>query len=180
LAQAQKRTEERMDQLIQAQIKTEERLNRLEVVVDRLVGELKIVRKEVGGLSHAVGYRLEDEAIWALPALLERDHAIRVEGELRRDFLSLPDRKPVEINILGEGTRQGRLITIMGEAKTQLKKRDVDQFISLVTLIGATHKQPIVPLLITYQTSASVKQYTIEKGAILYFSYQLRPPSHGS
>lgn len=164
LAQAQKRTEERMDELVQAQIKTEKRLTRLEVVVNRLVGEMKTVRKEVGGLSHAVVYRLEDEAIWTLPHLLPRDHSVEVQGQLRRGFLTLSGGKAVEVNIYGQGIRTGRPITIVGEAKTQLKKKDVDNFLSLIKLVSLSTDQPVFPLLVTYHTSPPVEEYARDKG----------------
>ncbi|MCD6220071.1 hypothetical protein J7K43_06785, partial [Candidatus Calescamantes bacterium] len=88
LAEAQRRTEERLtrleetvEKLAEAQRKTEERLTRLEETVEklaeaqrrteeeiaRLTGEVITLKKEVGGLAHTVGYRLEDEAMKALP-----------------------------------------------------------------------------------------------------------------
>lgn len=103
LAQAQTRTEERLsrvekaiEELAQAQKKTEERL-------EKLIEEHKKTREHLGGLTHTVGYRLEDEAIWALPALLKRDFGIEVIGQLKRDFIEISSSKYVEVNIWGEG-----------------------------------------------------------------------------
>ncbi|HEX67817.1 MAG TPA: hypothetical protein ENG13_01975, partial [bacterium] len=62
LAQAQRRTEERVNELAQAQRRTEEE-------IARLTGEIITLKKEVGGLAHTVGYRLEDEAMKALPEI---------------------------------------------------------------------------------------------------------------
>ena len=39
----------------------------------------------MGGLSHTVGYRLEDEAMKSLPFLLKRDASIEIEGSFIRD-----------------------------------------------------------------------------------------------
>ncbi|MGB9617155.1 MAG: hypothetical protein ACPL7J_07520, partial [Desulfomonilaceae bacterium] len=178
LADALERTQHRVEELAEAQMRTEKAVRALAEAQRKTDERLKDLQAQVGTISHRLGYRLEDEAMWALPPLLARDHGILVEGELRRDFLSLPHKKPVEINILGEGTRQGREVMIMGEAKSQLKKRDVDQFLSLVKTVGATRRGEMAPILITYQTSPSVKEYAVEKGVMLYFSYQLRPPSY--
>ena len=182
LAQAQARTEQRLegltqrvDELAQAQIQTEKRLTRLEISVDRLVGEMKKVKQELGGLGHVVGYRLEDEAMRYLPALLETDHGITVEGRLKRDYLTLANGHFIEVNIWGRGIKDGKTIAILGEAKSQLKKRDVDAFLSVVSVIRSEIMEPVTPLLITYQTSPQVKQYALEKNIMIYFSYELVP-----
>jgi len=189
LAQAQARTEQklgllaqRVEELAQAQVRTEQKLGSLAQQVGELAQaqartELRVqdVQKQMGSMSHNMGYRLEDEAIWALPQLLATDHSIKVLGDLRRDFVPLSNGKLVEANIIGEGIKERNQVTILGEAKTQLKKRDVDKFVTLVSAIQSQVPYPVVPLLITHQTSPQVRQYALEKGIIVYFSYQLRP-----
>ena len=135
------------------------------------------MHKKFGSLFNLPRYWLRDAAIWTLPQLLATDHSIKVLGNLRADFLALSNGKLVEANIIGEGTKEGNHVTILGEAKTQLKKRDVDKFVSLVSAIESQGPYPVVSLLITHQTSPQVKQYALEKGIIVYFSYQLRPVS---
>lgn len=56
---------------------------------------------ELGGLAHTVGYRLEDEAIHALPALMKRDLAIETQGPLVRHCLEIGPNRYVELNIGG-------------------------------------------------------------------------------
>lgn len=175
LAIAQKRTEERIEQLVEAQTKSEKRLTGLEAVVNKLVEEAKTIRKEAGGLSPVLGYKLEDEAIWALPKLLLVDHSIEVQGGLRRGFLTLFRGKTLEVNIHGQAARAGRTLTILGEAKTQLKKKDVDNFLQLVRLVSLGTDHSVFPLLITYQTSPPVEEYARDNGVAVYFSYQFRP-----
>jgi hypothetical protein len=148
-------------------------LTRLEHKVEDLVGEMKVFKKELGGLSHTVGYRLEDEAMKSLPALLKHDHSIEIQGSLIRDYLEIGPRKYVELNIWGSGVKDGQVVEIIGEAKSQMKKRDVDHFLQTVRIIEPVLKKPIVPLLVTYQTSPDVRRYIREKNIALYFSYQL-------
>ena len=119
LAEAQRRTEERLEALAEAQLRTEERLRvltervdtlaeaqlRTEKEVRRLVRHLDETRQIVGGLSMTVGYRLEDEALMALPHLLQRDFGITVEGRLVRRFVEYPDGRSDEVNIWGKGRR---------------------------------------------------------------------------
>ena len=109
LAAAQARSEERLDRveatldrLAAAQARSEERLDRVEATLDRLAAAQarteealrKLTeahdetRKQLGGLSHTVGYILENEAYRALPALLAADHGLEVEDRLIRTYLT--------------------------------------------------------------------------------------------
>ncbi len=186
LAEAQRRTEERVNELAEAQRRTEERISRLEVTVEELaqaqkrteqelqllIAEHRKTREQVGGLSITVGYRLEDEAFKALPRLLERDYGIKVEGRLRRKFLRDNRGDYLEVNIIGEGRRNGERVTIVGEEKSQLSRREVDRFIrrKLKRLEGVL--EGIFPVLVTYMISEPrVEEYVREKGIALYYSY---------
>ena len=194
LTEAQKKSEDRiskieitMRELIEAQKKSEERLTKLEITVQelieaqkntedeirRLTKSLISLKEEVGGLSHTVGYRLEDEAIKSLPSLLKRDMDIEVIGRLRRDFLEVAPHKYIELNIWGEGERNGKKYVIIGEAKSQLKKRDVDDFMDKVEEIKRYVSEEQICLLVTYITSPDVRRYAEEKGIKIYFSYEL-------
>ncbi len=130
MAEAQKRTEKRVEELAQAQKVTEERVDALAVAVTRLepkvedlVGEMKVIKQALAGLAHAVGYRLEDEAIKSLPSLLSADHAVQLEGPLIRDFFEMSPKKYIELNIWGRCLQRGERVEIIGEAKSQLKKK---------------------------------------------------------
>ncbi|MCX7966815.1 MAG: hypothetical protein N2596_09345, partial [Syntrophorhabdaceae bacterium] len=103
LAQAQKRTEERVEELAQAQKRTEKRVEELaqaqkrtEEALTILTREHGITRKMLGGLSLTVGYRLEDEAFKALPQLLLENHGITVKGRLKRAFIKDKKNRDIE------------------------------------------------------------------------------------
>ena len=166
LAEAQKRTEERLDQLAEAQRRTEEELR-------KLIGEHRRTREELGGLSHTVGYILEDRAYVSLPELLKRDTGVEVE-ELKRDFVEFAPGRYEEINILGKGRRDGERVWIIGDCKAQLKKRDVDAFLRRLSRIEHLFPGEKVYVAVTYQTSPQVREYLEGKGLRLYLSYQLR------
>ena len=187
LAEAQKKTEIRLEQLTERVDKLTERVNELTVNVSRLerkvedlVGEMKgmkltiqDMRQEIGGLSHTVGYRLEDEAMKSLPGLLKRDFAIETQGTLIRDYVEIGPKKYVELNIWGQGLQGDKPVEIIGEAKSQLKKKDVDKFLQTLKILEPIMNRQIVPLLVTYQTSLDVRRYIQGKNIALYFSYQL-------
>ena len=165
LAEAQKRTELRVEELAEAQKRTEEELR-------ELVREHKKTRTQLGGISMTVGYRLEDEAYKSLPELLRRDMGLVVEGRLKRQFVTDRMGMKIEVNIIGEAKKNGRKVIIVGEGKSQLSKKGVDEFISkkLKRLEGVYEE--IFPLLITYMISEpEVEDYAREKGIAIYYSY---------
>ena len=105
LVQAQVRTEKRFEELVQtyeksaeglttlekaihelaqAQAKTEARLEELIVVVKEMQREMTDIRRQFGGLAHAVGFQLEDRAYFSLPKLLEEEFGIKVKERLSR------------------------------------------------------------------------------------------------
>ena len=180
LAEAQKRTEERLNELAEAQKRTEERLNELaeaqkrtEEELKKLIGEHKKTREALGGLTHTVGYILEDRAFVSLPELLKRDMGVEV-GELKRDFVEISPARYEEINILGKGRRNGNDVWIIGECKTQLTKKHVDHFLNMVSRLEHIFPGEKIYVVVTYQTSPQVREYLKAKGLKLYFSYQLR------
>ena len=187
LIEAQKRTEQRVNELAEAQKKAEERLTRLEVTVQELIEAQKRtehaiqrltqeqikIKEELGGLSHTVGYRLEDEAMKALPKLLKQDFGVEVVGRLKRDFIEISKNNYIEVNIFGEGRKNGKEYIIVGEAKSQLKKRNIDDFLKKVeTLKIHIGKEPIL-LYVTYISHPQIRKYAEEKNIKIYHSYEL-------
>lgn len=165
LAEAQKRTELKVEELAEAQKRTEEELR-------ELVQEHKKTRTELGGISMTVGYRLEDEAYKSLPELLRRDMDIVVEGRLKREFVTDRSGVKIEVNIVGEAKKDGKKVMIVGEGKSQLSKKGVDEFIrkKLKRLEGVYEE--IFPILITYMISEpDVENYAKDKGISVYYSY---------
>lgn len=179
LAEAQKRTEQRVEELAQAQKRTEQRVEELaeaqkrtEEELRKLVADHRETRRQLGGLALTVGCRLEDEAMKALPRLLERDHGITVQGRLTRRFVRDNQGADIEVNIFGRGLKDGQEIVIVGESKSQLSKNDVDNFIKrkLRRLKGTFPH--VFPVLVTYMvTQPEVEAYAPEKGIALYYSY---------
>ena len=171
----------RMYELTQRVDTLTKRMAELTQRVQDLVGEMKGIkvtiqdmRQEIGGMSHAIGYGLEDQSYLTLPPILKRDHAITLKGRLKRGFLETARNKYIEINIWGQGEREGKSIEIIGEAKTQLKKRDVDKFLQTLQAIRPHIDHSIHPICVTYQTSPAVTQYAKDKGITLYFTYDLQ------
>lgn len=166
LAEAQKKTEQRLNELAEAQKKTEEELR-------KLISEHRKTREQLGGLSHTVGYILEDRSYAALPHLLSKEFGIKVE-EIKRDFVELAPNRYEELNIIGKGRKNGTPVWILGECKTQLRKKDVDSFLKKISRIEHLFPGERLLIMVTYQTSPQVRNYIQQKGIKLYFSYQLQ------
>ena len=165
LAEAQKRTEERLNELAEAQIRTEEELR-------KLAQEHRETRRQLGGLTITVGYTLENEAFKALPDLLKRDYGLELRERLKRAYVRDKEGKAIEVNIIGKAVKDGREVTILGEGKAQLSKRDVDRFLRrkvnrLRDVLG-----DLFLVLVTHMISEyDVEEYAKEKGIALYYSY---------
>jgi hypothetical protein len=152
--------------LAQAQVRTEES-------VRQLSEEMRDVKRQLGGLSTTVGYRLEDEAYRALPDLLLQDHQLTVQGRLKRGYVANADGRNLEINILGDALRGSETVKIIGECKSQLSIPNIDRFIRRqLTPLQAVYGN-IFPLLVTYMVSSpEVEAYAQEQGIALYYSYE--------
>lgn len=195
LAEAQKQSEERLtrvekaiEELTEAQKKSEERLNRVEKAIEelaeaqkkteealnKLTEEHRKTRENLGGLAHTVGYFLENEAYKYLPMLLKRDFNIEVEGELIRDYVEVSPYNFEEINIIGKGKIDGKEVVILGEAKTQLKKTDIDKFLVKVKKLDKIYPSDKILICVTHQAHPAVRIYAKQKDVKIYYSYQFK------
>lgn len=166
LAEAQKRTEIRVEELAEAQKRTEHALLQLSKRVDQ-------TNQHVGGLNMTVGYRLENEAYRCLPDLLRRDWQIEVTEPLRRDWLPTAAGKMVEVNIVGQGQREGETLLILGESKLQLSRKYVDAFLHTRFRKIATGGLTAFPVIITHmEAEPGVVAYARARGVAVYLSYQ--------
>ena len=129
LGLAQQNTEKRMEQLAEAQNRTEAKVEELAEAMKELALAQTRTQKEVGGLSMTIGYRLEDAAYQALPALLQRDYGILVHERLNRRYVQDGNNHDIEVNIFGKASRQDESLIILGESKAHLSKNDIDRFL---------------------------------------------------
>jgi len=86
--------------------------------------------RSVGMLSDNVGFGLEEIARVVFPGYLERHLGIQVK-EFSRKFFSV-DGDEVEINLYSPGKKAGKRITILGECKWRIYRREVRSFVRQV------------------------------------------------
>lgn len=171
LADTQRGTEASVTQLAEAQSRTAAAVFHNSTRID-------LMNKQYGGLSASLGYTLENEAYHFLPTLLKDDFDLAVEGTLCRDYLSDVNGNDMEINILGDGTRKGENLLIIGECKSQLSKNNVDSFLKRRLRKLDTGARKVFPIMVTHMVSQKdVVDYARGKGVAVYLSYQF-PPSN--
>lgn len=118
LAVAQERTEARLEQLSVAQEQLTEAQQRTEASLEKLAVTVAGMGRELGGLSRAMAYSLENEAYRKLPDHLATQHGIAISERFVRTEI-----EGVEINFLARGERAGQPVLLVGECKLQLDER---------------------------------------------------------
>ncbi|URR34947.1 hypothetical protein NBE99_09890 [Thermosynechococcus sp. HN-54] len=170
LAQAQKRTEERVDQLAvavaelaQAQKRTEERVDQLAAAQERTERAVRQLARQVGGLSEALGGSLEDLALEVVPEILEYRWGMEIEF-CERDTLPLRNGE-YEFALVIRGQVHGEPILVLGEVKSNLTESEVERFLNLVAQVEATEE--IRPLFFGYRVERAAKALIRERGAVM-------------
>ncbi|MEJ5365823.1 MAG: hypothetical protein WHS86_12020 [Desulfosoma sp.] len=188
LAAAQKRTEERLEELAAAQKRTEDRLEALTLRVEELAvaqkcteerleelaaaqrrteETLKRTNERLEGVSNSVGYTLENAAYKALPTLLAA-RGVTVNGPLRRCYL-----EGFQVNIYGDGERDGQPVTIVGECKVRPSRTEVDRFLKAVDRLerSGVIRNPFC-LFVAHDFHPNVEAYLAHKGIAAFWSYE--------
>ncbi len=176
LAEAQNRTEKRVEELAEAQNRTEKRLETLaeaqqelavaqkktEASVNALAVTVKDLQVQVGGLSMAVGYGIEDKMMPYLRRFALKEHGVNVTLIDRRNIF-YPDGKYDEINLYVEGARDGRSIFLIGECKAQPGKKDFDRFDKMLTRLQQVLKGDVIPFMVGYHYAPEVETYAAKE-----------------
>ncbi|MEW6541194.1 MAG: hypothetical protein AB1402_06230 [Bacillota bacterium] len=180
LAQAQVRTEKRVEQLALAQeqlalaqeklAQAQEELAQAQRKTEKAVQELA---RQVGSLSENLGGNLEDLSYQVVPYVLEKELGLEFP-ELGREFLTI-DGKEMEFNIYGKGVyreRPEQEVVLLGEVKTNITAREMTRFArqverARVYLPGVE----IIPLFFGFRARPAVRQLAQELGIRLVFSY---------
>jgi flagellar biosynthesis chaperone FliJ len=161
---------ERLERVVEDLVKAEQRLTR----------RTDDIARQLGGMAMDLGYLLENDAYESLPPLLERDYGVRVLTPLTRDFVEDDKGNEYEVNIFGEGERDGERVLIVGECKTQLSKQEIDRFLrrKIKPVQRIFSGRAVFPVMVGHAvTSKQVQRYAQERGVAVYLSYQFRRSS---
>ncbi len=189
LSEAQRRTEERLEKLAarvgelsEAQRRTEERLEKLAARVEELseaqrrteesllvlTHRVQVVEDRLEGVSHSVGYSLENAAFKALPALLLERYGIAVQGRLVRRYIG--DR---QVNIFGRARRHGQEVVVVGECKVRPSRREVDRFLKIAQRLADQEGwEEVLCLFVAHDFPPVVEQYLRDRQVPIFWSYE--------
>jgi hypothetical protein len=162
LAEAQRKTEQRLEELAEAQKKTEESLNKLIKRVDN-------IEVQLGGLSMAVGYGIEDKLYPHISKFAQKYFGITVEDTVLRKNVIYPDGKFDEINLYISGKKDEKDVLVLGECKAQPGKKDIDKFMKMVSRLKDFFKKEIFPFVVGYTFNPIVEQYILKRYPELKF-----------
>jgi chromosome segregation ATPase len=189
LTEAQRRLTEslstltqRIDRLEQSHIKLTESLSTLTQRIDRLeqshiklteslstlTQRIESLAKEVGSLSSTIGFGLEDIARVVVPGWLYRHEGIEVE--LERKFIYV-DGEEIELNLYGEGVRNGEKIVVIGEAKHRIYGDDVRRFQSKIEKVRKVIKGEVYKLMFGFLIHPSAEKEAEKRGIRVIASY---------
>jgi len=168
LAEAQKRTELRVEELAEAQKRTE-------LEISKLTKGLSETRGELGGLSKSMSYAFENEAFRMLPDLLKKKYDIEITEKLIREEV-----REKEINIFGKAKRNGKEVFVVGESKLRLderrEKKIEDIFVELEEKVKAVKDEygdiEVVRVLITHYATKGFLKKAKDKGVIVVQSFE--------
>jgi chromosome segregation ATPase len=172
LVEAQKITEQRINELTDVVKKTQEQIQKTQEQLKKLTEEHSKTREKLEGLSDSFGYLLEDRAMKSLPKILKREHKIEVVEKLKRDYFVV-NGEYVEVNIFGRVRKGRKEYILLGEAKSRVSKKAIDNFVRKCDKISKRFSREVIKVFISYIFSPEIKEYAEEKGIILVPSYEL-------
>ncbi len=179
LAEAQKKTEQRINELAEAQKKTEQRLNELAEAQKKTEQEIEKLTKRMGefedrleGISHSVGYSLENKSYVALPKILSEKYGLHIEGALVRKYFLL-DKKYIQLNIYGHGKKNGEDYVIIGECKVRPSRKEITRFEKYAKKIAEKEGKKPFLLFVAHDFHPKIEEILKEKSIPYIWSYEL-------
>jgi len=185
LAEAQARTELKVEDLIEAQARTERKVEELAEAQKELAEaqkdlakaqtrteqELKNLAKQVGGLSEKLGGSLEDLSYDVLPACIEKYYQVEVD-ELTRDYLVF-DGREIEFNVLGKGREKstGKQFTIIGEVKSNITLQEVKHFLKQIKIARKYLKDEIFAVMFGFRARLDARELAKQNDIRLFATY---------
>lgn len=169
LAEAQKRTEIRVEELAEAQQRTEVRIEELADAQKRTEFAVGDLAKQVGGLANALGGSLEDFACDLVPEILEKHWHLVVASASPEEITV--GRKPREIDVVVRGTIDGRPVTVLCEVKSAVSAVEARRFLDVVEKArGERPDEDIRPLFFGYRADRKARELIVTSNAAMVFT----------
>ena len=184
LADAQKQTEIHVDELARSQQEMRVTMQEMQASQRDMQGSLQAMQasqqemqraiidlaKQVGGLSNAVGANLEDFACDLVPELLEKYWRF-VTVSAGPEELTTADGVGREFDVVVRGTIEGRPVTVLCETKATVSTAEVSKFLRIVEKVrGAYPGEDIRPLFFGYKANSAARGLITQSNAAMIFT----------
>ena len=170
LADAQKRTEERVEEMqvtMQAMQASQQDMQGSLQEMQRAVTDLA---KQVGGLSNTVGANLEDFACDLVPELLEKYWRFATVSAGPEE-LTTADGVGREFDVVVRGTIDGRPVTVLCETKATVSTTEVSKFLRIVEKVREAYPgEEIRPLFFGYKANSAARGLITQSHAAMIFT----------
>ena len=166
----QNRLWEEVKALREGQNKLFEGYGRLEKALEELASVQKNLARQVGALSDTIGFGIEDIARVIVPGWLLRHEGIKMVDEFVRRWVVV-DGEEIEVNLYGEGFRNGEKITIIGEAKSRIYRNEVISFDRWASLVEKALGGTVYKFMCGYLVHPSAEDEAKKRRITLIASY---------
>jgi multidrug efflux pump subunit AcrA (membrane-fusion protein) len=169
LADAQKRTEARVEELAEAQNRTEARVEELAEAQKQTTWAVKDLAKQVGGLAGALGGSLEDFACELVPELLEHHRGMVIESAGPEEMVVGGEAK--EFDVVIRGSIGGRPVVVLCEVKAAVSASEVRRFLKVVE--AARESAPgaeIRAMFFGFRADSQARKAITSAGAAMVFT----------
>ena len=169
LTEAQTRTESHVEELAEAQKRTEARVEELAEAQMQTTWAVKDLAKQVGGLAGALGGSLEDFACDLVPELLEH-HQGMVIASAGPEEIAVAG-KPTEFDVVIRGTIDSRPVLILCEVKAAVSASEVRRFLEVVERVReSTPGAEIRAMFFGFRADSQARRAIVSAGAAMVFT----------
>ena len=156
--------------LAEAQKRTEERVGDMQGSLQEMQRAVTDLAKQVGGLSNAVGANLEDFACDLVPELLEKYWRF-VTVSAGPEELTTTDGVGREFDVVVRGTIDGRPVTVLCETKATVSTTEVSKFLRIVEKVREAYPdEDIRPLFFGYKANSAARGLITQSHAAMIFT----------
>jgi hypothetical protein len=156
--------------LAEAQKRTEERVGDMQGSLQEMQRAVTDLAKQVGGLSNTVGANLEDFACDLVPELLEKYWRF-VTVSAGPEELTTADGVGREFDVVVRGTIDGRPVTVLCETKATVSTTEVSKFLRIVEKVREAYpEEDIRPLFFGYKANSAARGLITQSHAAMIFT----------
>jgi hypothetical protein len=125
------------------------------------------------GLGQTAGYAVEAYVLERLPKLLSRRFGF-IETSAMPETFTHPDGSTDEIDVTVRGRLDGRPVAFIGETKTNITLREVEDFLKVVERVRpAMQCEDVRAIFFAYRASGDARQAVAATGGYLAFPHDI-------